>query len=50
LANTGVQKMLDAVVDYFPNPAEVPNFALDRRRNEVEVSLAFKLEEELSYG
>lgn len=56
LADTAVQPMLDAVCDYLPNPAEVPNQALDRRRNETPVSLipfcedpfvglAFKLEE-----
>jgi elongation factor G len=56
LADTSVQPMLDAVCDYLPNPAEVENMALDRRRNEAPVKLvsynslpfvglAFKLEE-----
>lgn len=56
LANTGVQPMIDAVCDYLPNPAEIENLALDRKRdeekvhlvpykNEPFVGLAFKLEE-----
>jgi elongation factor G len=54
--NKGIQPLLDAVVEFLPNPTEIPNIALDVDNNEEEVSLendddkppvvlAFKLED-----
>lgn len=54
--NKGVQKLLDGVSDYLPNPSEITNEALDLDKNEEKVSLtsnpdaplvalAFKLED-----
>ncbi|ORX49145.1 translation elongation factor G [Hesseltinella vesiculosa] len=54
--NTAVQPLLDAVIDYLPNPMEVKNTALDIKDNEAPITLspfsnqpfvglAFKLEE-----
>ncbi|MDR0331555.1 MAG: elongation factor G [Chitinispirillales bacterium] len=54
--NRGIQKLLDAVVDYLPNPGDIDNNALDLDNNEASVglkpedgspmvALAFKLED-----
>ena len=54
--NKGVQPLLDAVVDYLPDPTEIENVAMDLDKDEEEfvvdvnpdkpmISLAFKLEE-----
>ncbi len=38
--NRGVQKLLDGVTDYLPNPAEIINEGLDLDKNEEKVELA----------
>ncbi|MGE5480321.1 MAG: elongation factor G [Chloroflexota bacterium] len=54
--NKGVQTLLDGVGSYLPSPTDVPNYALDRDRNEEKIELktddnkplvmlAFKLED-----
>ena len=54
--NKGIQLLLDAVLDYLPDPTEVKNFAHDLNKNNEEaqmfidnkkpfVGYAFKLEE-----
>lgn len=54
--NVGVQRLLDGVLDYLPNPVEIENVGLDQDNNEAPivlepdaskplVALAFKLEE-----
>ncbi|CCF57737.1 hypothetical protein KAFR_0D00900 [Kazachstania africana CBS 2517] len=56
LANTGIQHVLDAIIDYLPDPSEVLNTAFDVSKEESKVNLvssshepfvglAFKLEE-----
>lgn len=42
--NKGIQPLLDAVVDYLPNPTDVENVALDLDKNEEEVVLESKEE------
>jgi elongation factor G len=38
--NKGVQKLLDGVQDYLPNPTEKENFALDKKNGEQQVKVA----------
>lgn len=38
--NKGIQPLLDAVVDYLPNPTEIKNVALDLDKNEEPITLS----------
>jgi len=45
--NKGVQKLLDGVLDYLPEPKEKQNFALDRSKDEAQVEVSANDEDPL---